>query len=109
MAGAIPRPHPIVTFVGRFGRLLERAVGSAFAAGAVVVDHCPAGADRCPDAGSLGRRSGDVASADERLAEGKKPGASAAVPGHLVCTSWAGRWGDWRKCIAAGSVPFAPS
>ena len=70
MAEAVPRPRQIVTFVGRFGRLLERAVGSATAAGAVVVDHCPAGADRCPDAGSLGRQSGAVASVDDRLVGG---------------------------------------
>ena len=70
MAEAVPRPRQIVTFVGRFGRLRERAVDFALVAGTAVADCCPAGAGRRrPGAGSLDHR-GAVVSVGDRLAEG---------------------------------------
>ena len=69
MAEAVPRPRQIVTFVGRFGRLRERAVDSALVAGPAVADCCPAGAGRRPGAGSHDHR-GAAVSVGDRLAEG---------------------------------------
>ena len=91
MAGAIPRPHQIVTFVGRFGRHRERAADFALAAGPVDAGCCPVGVGPRLDAGSLDHR-GAVVWVGDHPVEDSRLGAFVAGPGHPVCK----HSGVWR-------------
>ena len=95
MAGAIPRPHQIVTCFGRFGRLHERAAGFAPAVGPGDAGCCyPVGVGCHPAAGWLGPHDAAVWAGDHPV-EDSRLAAFVVGPGHPVDRSF-GVWrGDW--------------